>query len=61
MIVMITTFRNGYTFRSLVKHAFGVPTCDFRRTNYERMFGAWSVPWATYVFCDIERRRGSFA
>ena len=55
MIVFITTRGNGYTLRSLVNGTFGVPTPKFRITHYERLFGAWRVPRATYLFGDLER------
>lgn len=55
MIVFITTRGNGYTLRSLANGTFGVPTPEFRITHYERLFGAWRVPHATYLFGDLER------
>jgi hypothetical protein len=55
MIVLITTRGNGYTFKSLVNRTFGVPTPKVRTTHYEKLFGAWLVPRATYLFGDIER------
>jgi hypothetical protein len=55
MIVLITTRGNGYTFKSLVNGTFGVATPKLRTTHYEKLFGSWVVPRATYVFGDIER------
>lgn len=55
MIVLITTRGNGYTFQSLVRGTFGVATPTIRLNHYERLFGSWSVPRATYIFSDIER------
>lgn len=55
MIVLITTRGNGYTLASLSRGTYGVPTPAFRTTHYERLFGAWRVPRATYVFADLER------
>lgn len=55
MIVIITTRGNAYTFKSLVSGTFGVPTPKIRTVQYERLFGAWWVPKATYLFSDIER------
>jgi len=55
MIVLITTRGNDYTLKSLVEGGFGVATPKFQTTHYERLFGSWRVPRATYVFGDIER------
>jgi len=55
MIVLIATRGNGYTLRSLANGTFGVPTPTIRMTHYERMFRAWRVPRATYLFGDLER------
>lgn len=55
MIVLITTRGNGYTLKSMVDGTFGFPLPKFRPTHYERLFGAWSVPRATYIFGDLER------
>jgi len=55
MIVLITTRGNGYTLKSLVDGTFGVPTPNFKTTNYERLFGSWWVARATYIFGDLER------
>jgi hypothetical protein len=55
MIVFITTRGNGYTLKCLVDGTLGVPSPKFRITHYERLFGAWRVPRATYVFGDLER------
>jgi hypothetical protein len=55
MIVFIATRGNGYTLQSLAKGTFGVPAPKFRITHYERLFGAWRVPRATYIFGDLER------
>jgi hypothetical protein len=55
MIVLITTRGNGYTLRSLADGTFGFPVPRCSVTHYERLFGAWRVPRATYVFCDLER------
>ncbi len=55
MIVFITTRGNGYTLKSLADGTFGVPVPKFRTTHYERLFGAWRVPRATYIFGDLER------
>ena len=55
MIVLITTRGNGKTLRSLAEGSFGVTTPKFRIIHYERLFGAWRVPRATYIFGDLER------
>jgi hypothetical protein len=55
MIVLITTRGNGYTLKSLVNGTYGVATPKFRITHYERLFGSWRVPRATYLFGDLER------
>lgn len=55
MIVLITTRGNGYTLKSLTEGTYGVTTPKFRITHYERLFGAWRVPRATYIFGDLER------
>lgn len=55
MIVLITTRGNGYTLKSLADGTYGVTTPKFRITHYERLFGAWRVPRATYIFGDLER------
>ncbi len=55
MIILITTRGYTRTLKSVSKGTFGVPTPDFRTTYYERLFGAWRVPRATYIFGDIER------
>ncbi len=55
MIILITTRGNGRTLDSIPRRTFGVPTPDMRITHYERLFGAWRVPRATYIFGDLER------
>jgi hypothetical protein len=55
MIVLVTTRGNGYTLKSMVAGTYGVPLPVFRTTSYERLFGSWRVPRATYIFADIER------
>lgn len=55
MIILITTRGNGYTLKSLVDGAFGVPTPTFRTTSYETLFGTFFVRRATYIFGDLER------
>jgi hypothetical protein len=55
MIILITTRGNGRTLDSLPNRTFGVATPDFRITHYERLFRAWRVPRATYIFGDLER------
>lgn len=55
MIVLVTTRGNGYTLRSMVAGTYGVALPKFRIAPYERLFGAWRVPRATYIFADIER------
>jgi hypothetical protein len=55
MIVLITSRRRGKTVQSLARGAFGVPTPRILTTHYERLFRAWYVPRATYIFSDFER------
>ncbi len=55
MIILITTRGNGYTLKSLVDGVYGVPTPTFRTTSYEKLFGAFFVRRATYIFGDLER------
>ena len=55
MIVLITSRRRGKTVQSLARGAFGVPTPRVLTTHYERLFRAWYVPRATYIFSDFER------
>jgi hypothetical protein len=55
MIIFATTRGNGYTLKSLADRTFGVDLPDFRLTHYERLFGAWRLPRATYIFGDLER------
>jgi hypothetical protein len=55
MIVLITSRRRGKTLQSLVRGTFGVSTPRIRTTHYERLFRAWYVPRATYIFSDFER------
>lgn len=55
MIVFITTRGNGYTLKCLVDGTLGAPSPKCRITHYERLFGAWRLPRATYIFCDLER------
>ena len=55
MIVLVVTRGNHYTLKSLVEGTYGVATPKFRITHYERLFGAWRVPRATYIFGDLER------
>ena len=55
MIVFITTRDHRYTFESLQTGAFGFPTPRVQTADYDSLFGAHSVPRATYVFADLER------
>jgi hypothetical protein len=55
MIILITARGHGGTLKSFTDGTFGVPTPNIRLTTYERMFGAWDLPRATYIFSDIER------
>jgi hypothetical protein len=55
MIILITTRGNGRTLNSIPRGTFGVPTPDMRITHYERLFRAWRVPRATYLFADLDR------
>jgi hypothetical protein len=55
MIILITTRGNGRTLDSIPRRTFGVPTPDMRITHYERLYRAWRVPRATYIFADLER------
>lgn len=54
MIVFITYRGHGRAVQSMVEGTLGVPTPHIRHTHYERLFRAWRVPRATYVFCDFE-------
>jgi len=55
MIVLITSRRRGKTIQSLTRRTFGVAVPDMRATHYERLFRAFYVPRATYIFSDFER------
>jgi hypothetical protein len=55
MIVFITTRDHRYTFESLRTGTFGFPTPRVQTADYDGLFGAHSVPRATYVFADLER------
>ena len=55
MIVFITSRGNDFTLKCLVDGTLGAPSPKFRMTHYERLFGAWRLPRATYVFGDLER------
>lgn len=52
MIFFLTTHRHRYTHRA-VRKLPGAPT--IRRWSYWRLFHAFSVPRATYVFTDFDR------
>ncbi len=55
MIILITTWGNGYTLESLVKGTYGVATPKFRVMSYNRLFRSFLLPKATYIFADLER------
>ncbi len=55
MIILITSRRRGKTIQSMTRRTFGVPVPDMRTTHYERLFRAFYVPRATYIFSDFER------
>lgn len=54
MIVFISYRMHGRAVRSMVEGTLGAPTPKIRHTHYERLFRAWRVPRATYVFCDFD-------
>ena len=55
MIVYLTVPGHAYTLKKLkpTKHGFPVPDIQFM--SYERLFRAFRLPRATYIFTDIER------
>jgi hypothetical protein len=55
MIVFITTGDHKYTLATLQNGTFGFPTPRVQVSDYDHLFGAESVPRATYVFADLER------
>jgi hypothetical protein len=55
MIVFITTRDHRYALQSLQNGTFGFPTPRVQIADYDSLFGAESVPRATYVFADLER------
>lgn len=55
MIILVTTRGRNGTVKCMRDGTFGVKVPDVRTTDYDRLFRAWSVPRATYIFTDFER------
>jgi hypothetical protein len=55
MIILVTTPGRNRTVQCMRDGTFGVKVPDVRTTDYDRLFRAWSVPRATYIFTDFER------
>lgn len=58
MIVFLTTAAFRDVLRSLTGSGYGADLPEIRVESYEETLRKSEIPWATYVFCDLERLTG---